>query len=105
MQTLLPNKELILAGECSDGNETLAFLEKNKVDVILMDYSMKYIGGVEATTLVKQYHKQIKVVGFSSHQSPSVKEEMLSAGADDYLVKGVDIFTVRNTILSVVENK
>jgi len=102
-QFLLEEGVISVVGECSDGREVLGFLKSNQVDVILMDVSMKYIGGIEATKLVKQKYSSIKVIGFSSHSSLDYQNDMLTAGASDYIVKGVEIKVIRDIIKSVMK--
>ncbi|NQX96948.1 MAG: response regulator transcription factor [Flavobacteriales bacterium] len=102
-QFLLEEGVISVVGECSDGREVLGFLKSNQVDVILMDVSMKYIGGIEATKLVKQKHSSIKVIGFSSHSSLDYQNDMLTAGASGYIVKGVEIKVIRDIIKSVMK--
>ena len=100
---LLPEKGVItVVGECSDGRDVLAFLSSNDVDVILMDVSMKYVGGVEATEMVSKIHPKVKTIGFSSHTLETYKKDMLDAGASDYIVKGTEMKIIREIIKGIM---
>ena len=103
VKQLLPEKGLVsVVGECSDGRDVLDFLKNNEVDTILMDFSMKYIGGVEATKLVSEKYPNIKTIGFSSHSDSNYRNAMLAAGASDYIVKGVEIEVIRERIKALM---
>ena len=93
---------LTVVGECSDGNEVLGYLANNEVDVILMDVEMKDLGGIETTKLVSEAYPIIKIVGFSSHDQPTIKFDMLDAGASDYLLKETNIEIVRSRIKALI---
>jgi len=96
---------ILVVGECSDGRDVLGVLNNMEVDVILMDITMKYIAGIEATKLVKKKYPTIKVIAFSNHIDKLYKEEMALAGADNYIVKGAEIENIRKVIkLTVVED-
>ncbi|MBL4592234.1 MAG: response regulator transcription factor [Flavobacteriales bacterium] len=102
----LPKKgKISVVGECLDGKDVLNFLKKETVDVILMDISMKYVGGIEATKIVKQKYPEVKVIAFSNHTEKSYKDEMFLAGASDYIDKGTEIRVIRKIIKAVVSEE
>lgn len=103
IKQLLPEKDTItVVGECSDGRNVLEFLNNNDVDVILMDVSMKYMGGIEATKLIREKHENVKVIGFSSYSESSCINDMRNAGAHDYIVKGAEMEIVRKKIKALM---
>ena len=57
---LSTHEDIDVVGTASDGFEVLKCLEKNVVDVILMDIRMPGIDGVECTRLVKEKYPDIK---------------------------------------------
>ena len=50
----LESKGFEVIGEASDGSEVMALAESLKPDLITMDLSMKNLGGIDATKLVKR---------------------------------------------------
>jgi len=74
-------------GECSDGVEVIPFLKTNPIDVIFMDINMKFMDGLEATKLVKQYYPRVKVIGFSFEEDVFIIQKMKANGADGYMSK------------------
>ena len=88
----------------SNGKEAIALARKHKPDVILMDYKMPEISGVEATEILKQELPEIKIIGLSMHSDDLYIKEFLNAGAETYLLKDCSIDEIRNTIHQVLEN-
>ena len=54
------SNDIFIAGECNDGNEVLAFLAKEKVDVILMDINLPNMNGIETTIAVLEKYPSVK---------------------------------------------
>jgi len=79
--------EIKVIGECKDGIEVIPFLQNNDVDVILMDYRMPILNGVEATSLVKKFFPTIKVIGFSCNDEQVTKNDFFESGAVGFLSK------------------
>jgi len=88
IKTVLDNQsEILVIGECKDGTEVIPFLQQMKPDVILMDYRMPVLNGVEATKLVKDLFPEIKVIGFSCNDDIMTKEAFFENGAVEFLSK------------------
>tara|TARA_R110000782_G_scaffold237188_1_gene323313 strand:+ start:24525 stop:24896 length:372 start_codon:yes stop_codon:yes gene_type:complete len=79
--------EIQVIGECSDGSEVIPFLQNTIPDVILMDYQMPILDGVETTKLVKGLFPEIKIIGFSSTDDKYIKTAFLIHGACSFLSK------------------
>ena len=74
--------------------EALELLEKDAtVQAILLDMMMPGIDGYEALTILKQHeqYKYIPVVAITAQAMAGDREKCLSAGADEYISKPVDI--------------
>lgn len=81
------NDTFQITGEVSNGEELLAFLETEMVDMIILDISMPGVGGMEATSLVKAKYPQIKVLMLTMHKNKQYFYNAMAAGADGYLMK------------------
>ncbi len=85
--TLHNHPEIQVIGECEDGKEVIPLLQHLKPDVILMDYRMPILNGIETTKLVKDLFPEIKVIGFSCNDDIITKEAFLKNGAVEFLSK------------------
>ncbi|MBS0617306.1 MAG: response regulator [Spirochaetes bacterium] len=83
----LESKGFEISGEASDGSEVVALAESLKPDLITMDLSMKNLGGIEATKLVKQAAPETKVIVVSALGESRFIKEAVAAGAHDFIIK------------------
>lgn len=81
------NDDLEVVGEVGDGEELLKLLDKQAVDLVILDISMPKIGGMEAVGLVKSKCSWVKVLILTMHKSKQYFYHSMTAGADGYLVK------------------
>ena len=83
----LESKGFEVSGEASDGNEVIAMAEDLKPDLITMDLSMKNIGGIEATKMVRKALPDTKVIVVSALGESRFIKEAVAAGAHDFIIK------------------
>ena len=81
------NSKLLVVGEVSDGEELLAFLETETVDMVILDISMRKINGVEVAGMVKKKYAGIKILMLTMHDNQQIFYNAMIAGADGYLLK------------------
>ena len=88
LQMILRNSSNFeIVGEAETGEEALAFLEKNKVDVVLMDINMPGMGGIEATRRINTLPNPPKVVAVTAMIETPFPNKLLDAGARGYVSK------------------
>lgn len=80
-------KEIKVIGECVDGCEVIPFLEHHIPDVILMDYRMPTLNGIETTKLVKDLFPEIKVIGLSNNDDIMTRGMFFDNGAIGFISK------------------
>lgn len=83
----LESKGFEVAGEATDGNEVVEMATTLQPDLITMDLSMKNLGGIEATKLVKQAVPNAKVIVVSALGESRFIKEAVAAGAHDFIIK------------------
>jgi two-component system LytT family response regulator len=79
-----PNVEVV--GECASGDEVLAKLASEEVDVVLLDINMPGMTGIETT--MKMPEDRPYVIFLTAHPEHAI--EAFDVGATDYLLKPVD---------------
>jgi len=81
------NDDLEVVGEVGDGEELLKLIDRQPVDLVILDISMPKIGGMEAVGLIKTKCSWVKVLILTMHKSKQYFYHSMTAGADGYLVK------------------
>ena len=76
-------------GWARDGVEAIAKVQELVPDVVIMDAQMPNMGGVEATTAIKQSFPHVGVLFFTVF--PDCIEASINAGADGYLLKDCEL--------------
>ena len=87
-----------------DGEEGLKAARELKPDLILMDLSLPFLDGWEATKILKSEPetKLIPVIALSAHAMQEHKDKALEAGCDDYDTKPVDITRLLSKINNLI---
>ena len=86
-QYLKYNKEFCVVGICRDGTSALDFLEKNSVDLIILDVYMPHMDGFETLHQIRKKKTYIDVIMVTAANDKESLEEALRLGIIDYLVK------------------
>ncbi|HHW78832.1 MAG TPA: sigma-54-dependent Fis family transcriptional regulator, partial [Xanthomonadaceae bacterium] len=73
----------------TSGEEGLAQLDSFKPDVVLLDYQMQGLDGLEVLRRIRVEAAHIKVIMLTGHGGVQVAVEAMKAGAYDYLTKPV----------------
>ncbi|HEU0296378.1 MAG TPA: response regulator transcription factor [Anaerolineales bacterium] len=73
--------------EAEDGRQAVRLAEQLRPDVVLMDFSMPGLNGLEATRQIAERVPGARVVVLTRHTNQEYAERILKAGASGYLVK------------------
>jgi len=74
-------EEIDVVAAVGDGTAAVAAVLEHKPDVVLMDYRMPGLDGVEATTLLLAQSPATRVVALTASADDVQREELLAAGA------------------------
>jgi len=91
--------------EAEDGEDALKKITANKYNLVLMDWNMPIMNGLDCLKKVKgdDALKDVPVIMVTSESEKSRIIEAIQAGASNYLVKPFQPDTLRDKILAVVE--
>lgn len=79
----------------NNGLEAVKVIDESHFDVVLMDLSMPFMDGAEATRVIREssYHrnKHIPIIFVTTNDFEHERLRCMNNGADDYLIKPIDI--------------
>ncbi len=84
-------KRNVDASGVKSGEEALDFLNRNSVDVVVLDVKMPGMDGIETLREIKKVNPLVEVIMLTGHASIEVAIEGMELGAFDYLMKPIDI--------------
>jgi DNA-binding NarL/FixJ family response regulator len=88
LRSLLKDEESIqVVADAPNGKVLLDYLQTTPVDVVLMDINMPVMNGIEATKIIAQEHKNVKVLILSMLDNVNYLNQLMRAGAHGYLLK------------------
>ncbi|MEW6564915.1 MAG: response regulator transcription factor [Spirochaetota bacterium] len=82
-------EDLRVVGTVSNGEEALAFLERQQVDVVLLDVRMPIMDGVQAAGEIRKRWPEISVIMLTTFEDDEYVAEALQRGAQGYLLKNI----------------
>lgn len=80
-------RDLQVVGQVRNGYEALAFLEKTKTDVVLLDIEMPHMNGIECLQQIRSLHPAIIVILLTTFAEEQYIIDGLANGAQSYLLK------------------
>ena len=98
-----PNLNIV--ADLGSGEEAYQFLQKNIVDLIIMDVSMPGKGGIETTHQIKKRYPKIKILMLSMHDNAMIIDKAMKAGADGYILKNDLSDDLLNAVEKVMNNE
>ena len=99
----IPNLNIV--ADLGSGEEAYQYLQKNIIDLIIMDVSMPGKGGIETTNQIKKRHPKIKIIMLSMHDNAMIIEKAMKAGADGYILKNDLSDDLLNAVEKVMNNE
>jgi DNA-binding NarL/FixJ family response regulator len=87
-----------IVAEAHSGEQALEFLSANKVEIVLSDYGLPGINGLQLFERIKQSHPDCRVIILSMHDEPHIVKEILKSGVHGYLLKNID----RNELITAL---
>jgi len=87
----------------SSGIEGLAKLQERAYDLVITDYRMEEMNGLEVLAAVKEKYPDIDVVVNTAHGTIEIAVEAMKMGAVDFITKDLPHEAIRLTIEKVLE--
>lgn len=81
------NYTVITAG---NGEEALALMDTNHIDLVVLDIMMPKMDGYEFTKILRESNNNLPILMVSARHLPSDKKHGFMVGTDDYMSKPID---------------
>ncbi len=94
-------KDVNVIAEASDGREAVQLAIRERPDVVVMDFAMPELNGIEATRQIKAVAPGIAVLVLTAYDSHQYIFAFLEAGAAGYLLKDVQVDELVQAIRAV----
>ena len=93
LETLIKRmkKRKLNAKAVHSGEEAIGYMQREKVDVVVLDVKMPGMGGIATMKELKKEHPLVEVIILTGHASLGVAKEGMELGAFDYLMKPADM--------------
>ncbi|MCP4719783.1 MAG: response regulator [Desulfobacteraceae bacterium] len=90
--------------EAADGKQAIEFMENGWIDIVLTDYNMPVMNGLEfiKTIKSKELLKDIPVVVVSTEGNETKIKEFMDSGAAGYITKPFTPETIRDLITNIL---
>jgi DNA-binding NarL/FixJ family response regulator len=79
--------DIDIGAEAGSGEEALAMLSQETVDLVLLDLTIPGIHGVELIKAIKEQPNSPPILILSMHNEPQIAKRKLKAGASGYITK------------------
>lgn len=87
LKTLLLQEGFCVEGEASDGREAVELTGQRRPDVVLLDYSMPHMNGLETARQILTQFPRAKVILLTVHREEQFMIAALNAGVRGYVLK------------------
>lgn len=91
LKAVLEPLKLDVIDEASNGAEAAELAEKNSYDIIFMDSHMPIMNGGDAAKKIRSTGNDVPIIAVTADAVTGVKEQLLSCGMNDYVVKPIDL--------------
>ena len=77
--------------EIPSGEEAILYSSNNKIDLLVSDYRLPGMTGIELMHKVQKNHPQVKIILVTGQTDPRIRREVAEAGADAFFIKPIQM--------------
>lgn len=94
-----------VVGEAENGYDAIEKIQQNVPDVALFDIDMPGLSGTAAIRVIRKKYPAMKILVLSTYNDKKYIKESMSAGADGYIQKTIDIDELVQLIIAFHEGQ
>ncbi|MHC4158465.1 MAG: response regulator [Planctomycetota bacterium] len=87
IQLINQEADLMVCAEAENAEQALEAVEKQHVDLAIVDISLEGMNGVQLTEKIKSHHPHLPVLILTMHTEPGYAKQAFQAGAKGYVTK------------------
>ena len=89
--------------EAESAEKALDIIKNSEVSLVIMDLGLPGMDGIEASRLIKNHNREIKIVVLTSHNDVQEVLNCLKAGANAYCSKEINPIRLTQVVQSVLD--
>lgn len=93
--------DFVVLAALQSGEEVLDFLKTDQPDILLTDYTLPGMTGLDLFRRVRAFYPKVKVAMLSMHDEASLVRNVLKEGVNGYLLKNIQQFELRNALKQI----
>ena len=84
---LLEDTNVKVIGEAGNSEEAMKLIEKETVDIVILDLQMPGMSGIELSKMIKSRYKSISIILLTMHKDERIFNNSLEYGLEAYILK------------------
>lgn len=95
------DSDFLIVASLHSAEEALKAIKNDMPDIVLTDYSLPEMSGLDLFKLLKPKYPELKVAMLSMHDEESVVRAVLKEGIHGYLLKSIQQFELKNALKQI----
>ena len=93
-----------IVDSASDGMQGINLIKSNNYDIIILDFIMQYLDGLEVLSFIKSLNINSKTIMISAVGKSDIIQKAFDLGLDYYLKKSFNFQNLKNVIVDLLSN-
>lgn len=99
------SNDLMVVGEAATFDQAFQMIQEINPDVVIFDIQVAGVRAAETIRHIKALEKQVRVIVFTTNQEPALVLKVMQAGADGYLLKNDETFSIPDAVQRVMNGQ
>lgn len=95
--------KICCVGEADNGEQAIELLEKNHIDLVILDMEMPVMDGTQLLPYLAEHYHSLQLIVISGYKSFDYVKYAISANVVDYILKPFSDVQIQQTVLQALE--